>query len=346
IYADDDTTLDERGGGEREDEPGAVRAYNTRERHEQEANRFALELLIPADALWAAARRPGWTVAGLARAFGVSPDALRAQLVNVCCVEPPVADSAPHGGGHVPPDPDQQAAIDAPLPTLVVAGPGTGKTRTIVAKYLSLVAQGVDPAHILALTFSNRAAEAMRGRIVEALQLRHPTHAGQAEVSTFHAWGLNALKQYGPQLGLPPAIQLRAPGDLYVLLRRRLADLPLDQYKDLRDPAMYLGQIVGAISRAKDELCDPAAYRRLAEAEAARLVAEAERANAGKTTKAAQEAREKAARDAARLRELAAIYAHYQDILREEGVLDYGDLIVYAVALLALPQVAADLRAR
>ena len=346
IYADDDTTLDERGGGEREDEPGAVRAYNTRERHEQEANRFALELLIPADALWAAARQPGWTVAALARTFGVSSDALRAQLVNVCCIEPPIADAAPHGGGHVPPDPNQQAAIDARLPTLVVAGPGTGKTRTIVAKYLSLVTQGVDPAHILALTFSNRAAEEMRGRIVEALRLRHPTHAERVEVSTFHAWGLNVLKQYGPQLGLPPAIQLRAPGDLYVLLRRRLADLPLDQYKDLRDPAMYLGQIVGAISRAKDELCDPPAYRRLAEAEGARLVAEAERANAGKTTKAAQEAREKAARDAARLRELAAIYARYEDILREEGVLDYGDLIVRAVALLALPQVAADLRAR
>jgi DNA helicase II / ATP-dependent DNA helicase PcrA len=346
LYEDDDSTLVDRGA-DLNGEPGGVQAYNTRERHEQEANLFALELLVPADLLWQAVQQPEWTVEALAQVFGVSHDAMRAQLVNICCLEP-VRPAAPlaTSGGSFEPDADQQAAVEAALPTLVVAGPGTGKTRTIVAKYLQLVNDHVDPATILALTFSNKAAEEMRERIIAALRPRHPQLLGRVEVSTFHSWGLNFLKQYGHQLGLPATIQLRATADLYVLLRRRLADLPLQAYKDLRDPGMYLRQIIEAISRAKDELRDPAAYQALTEAEAARLVAEVERATAGKTTKKAQKERDDATRDAARLRELGLIYARYEEILREEGVLDYGDLVMRAVEALRLPLVAAATQAR
>ncbi len=53
-----------------------------------------------------------------------------------------------------------------------MAGPGTGKTRSIVAKYLQLVQDNVDPAHILALTFSNQAAEEMRSRTMRELDMK------------------------------------------------------------------------------------------------------------------------------------------------------------------------------
>lgn len=349
LYQDDDTTIDERAGGEIDGEAGVLRAYNTRERHEQEANLFALELLIPAPDLWQALQRPGWTIAALAQTFGVSSDAVRTQLVNVCCLEPVLPSTAAASAAAASsfaPDPHQQQAVDAPLPLLVVAGPGTGKTRTIVAKYLSLVAQSIDPAHILALTFSNKAAEELRERILAALGSEQAVLASQIEVTTFHAWGLNFLRQYGHQLGLPLDLQLRSTGDLYVLLRHQLEALPLDHYKDLREPGMYLAQIIGAISRAKDELCDPPTFARLAAAESERLLADAERRNAGKTTKTAQQARDKAARDAARLRELAAIYASYTALLDAEGVLDYGDLIMRAVEALRLPAIAAAAHAQ
>ncbi len=163
----------------------------------------------------------------------------------------------------LPPDPEQQAAVDAPLPLLLAAGPGTGKTRSIVAKYIALVRQGVDPATILALTFSNKAADEMRGRIVAALRRERQELAGRVDISTFHAWGLNILRTYGQRIGLPLDIQLRDTGDLYLLLTRHLADLQLDHFKDLSNPSRHLLAIIKAISRIKDELRTPEEYARL-----------------------------------------------------------------------------------
>lgn len=304
VFQDDQTTLDERAGGDDDIEQGVLRVYNTRERQEQEANLFALELLIPAGVLWQKIQQPDWTIDQLATTFGVSSDALRTQLVNVCCLLPIDAQAQQTRRGAFSADPEQQTAVATPLPTLVVAGPGTGKTRSIVAKYVTMVEGGIDPASIVALTFSNKAAEEMRARIIEALSGTSPDLAGRVEVSTFHAWGLNFLKSYGAHIGLPLDFQLRTSGDLFVLLLRRLADLPLEQYKALHDPGQYLRPIMQAISRAKDELHTPAAYQVLAEAEADRLVAAADLETAGKITKKAEETRTKAARNAARLREL------------------------------------------
>lgn len=345
-FLDTEATIDERSAGESADDT-AVRTYNTRERHEQEANLFALELLVPADELWQTIQQPGWCVETLAGHFGVSLDVIRTQLVNVSCIEPlappdPASDSAASG---LTLDPEQQAAVDAPLPLLLAAGPGTGKTRSMVAKYLALVRQGVDPATILALTFSNKAADEMRGRIVAALCQEFPALAGRVEISTFHAWGLNVLRTYGARLGLPTDVRLLDTGDLLLLLTRRLADLQLEHFKDIRDPARHLLAIIQAISRIKDELRTPEEYAQLAEAEAQRLVAQAEQEHPG-TTKKAIEARQKAARQAAALRELAQVYPRYEAILRQAGALDYGDLIVLAVAALRDPVVAADLRRR
>lgn len=347
ITQDDAATLDERASGEEQPEAGVLRVYNTRERREQEANLFALELLIPAEVLSQLVTQPDWTVAGLAEAFGVSTDALRTQLIAVCCLEP-VTDAtlAFESPAAFAPDPDQQAAVAAPLPTLVVAGPGTGKTRSMVAKYVALVNQGVDPAAILTLTFSNRAAEELRMRIMCAMSATHPDLAGRVEVWTFHAWGLDFLKSYGSLIGLPLDLRLAPPGDLYALLLRRIADMPLQHYKVLQRPGRHLPAIMGAISRAKDELYSPQEYRQLVEAEAERRIAAAERETAGKTTKKAQEQRAAAEREAARLRELAALYACYEAILRDEGVVDYGDLMMRAVETLRLPEVAREVHAR
>ncbi len=346
-FRDTDETLDERAVGEGADQT-AVRTYNTRERREQEANLFALELLVPAEELWMAVQQPEWSIETLAAHFAVSSNALCAQLVNVCCLEPPVLPEAPvaAAGSTFTLDSEQQAAIDAPLPLLLAAGPGTGKTRSIVAKYVSLVHQGVDPASILALTFSNRAAEEMRERIIAALRQESPHLAGRVEISTFHSWGLNVLRIYGTHLGLPVDARLLDTADLFMLLSKRLNDLRLEHFKDLREPTRHLLAIIQAISRVKDELWSPEEYARLAEVEAQRLIEEAERDHPGVTRKAT-EARERAARRAAALRELAQVYPRYEAILREAGVLDYGDLIGLPVqALRDHPAIAADLRRR
>jgi DNA helicase II / ATP-dependent DNA helicase PcrA len=348
LCEDDETTVDERAAENEEDDGRVLQAYNTRERREYEANLFALELLLPADLLNQAVQQLGWSMSAFARQFGVSGDVVRTQIVNVCCrlpFAPPDFETTP-SPRHIRLDPDQQIAVAAPTPALIIAGPGTGKTFSIVEKYLALVAQGVNPAHILVLTFSKKAAEELRERIVHAMQSVDTEQAQSIEANTFHGWGLNLLRRYGHHIDLPLDAQLLGPGDLYILLRRRIAELQLEQYHDPREPGRYLPQIISAISRAKDELRDPASYAQLAEDRAQICVQEAEQQQAGKTTATAQDARDRAARDAARLRELAILYGRYEAILRDEDVLDYGDLIMRAVAVLRLPVVADAIRAQ
>jgi superfamily I DNA/RNA helicase len=93
--------------------------------------------------------------------------------------------------------PDQRAAATAPPgPILCVAPAGSGKTTTLVARIAWLVASGVDPASIAAITFNRRAAEELSARLTDALApLRVP--AGSVRVRTFHALGLEILREAG-----------------------------------------------------------------------------------------------------------------------------------------------------
>ncbi|MFD3162752.1 UvrD-helicase domain-containing protein [Herpetosiphon sp. NSE202] len=342
IFYEDKNTLDPRSSTITAG-TGRVRTYNTRERHELEANLFALELLIPAQDLWQAIQIDGWDVASMATHWGVTIEALHTQLLNITCHEPVyLAHANQTSAQTLEINEDQQAAISAPLPTLVIAGPGTGKTRSIVEKYCGLVEQGVDPASILALTFSNKAAEEMQERISGAMRGKYPHLVGRIEINTFHAWCLNLLKQYGPKIGLSSKIQLRDTGGILVLLQRRINELPLQEYKSLDNPLKYLPDILKAISRAKDELRDPHTYSQLVEVDAKQLVAEADQATLGKSTKGAAEKRNKAQQNANRLRELAKIYTCYEKILREEEVLDFGDLIVRAIEVLRIADVVNE----
>jgi DNA helicase-2/ATP-dependent DNA helicase PcrA len=86
-------------------------------------------------------------------------------------------------------------------PLLVVAGPGTGKTRTVVARVVQLVrARGVSPRAITAITFTRRAAGELRERLAVALG----TDAERVAVQTFHALGLDLLRAFPEAAGLPP----------------------------------------------------------------------------------------------------------------------------------------------
>ena len=121
-----------------------------------------------------------------------------------------------------------------------------------------LLEQGVLPTAILALTFSNRAAEEMRSRVAEA----KPEDASRIWIGTFHAFGLELLHRYGAHLGLPARVSVLDPSDSIALLEGMLSDLKLDHYQNLYDPALYLRDIMAAISRAKDELVEARGIRR------------------------------------------------------------------------------------
>jgi ATP-dependent DNA helicase UvrD/PcrA len=121
----------------------------------------------------------------------------------------------------VPLDPAQQAAATATASIqLVLAGPGSGKTTTLAGRFVHLVETGVDRRRILALTFTKKAADDMKGRIVTALEL---ASASDLTVATFHGFTFRHLRR-NPQLaGLSSRFQLwDAPQQRQVFSARRM----------------------------------------------------------------------------------------------------------------------------
>src|ERR1700744_2578143 len=117
--------------------------------------------------------------------------------------------SAPHG---VPPidfratlNDEQFAAVTAtPGPLLVLAGAGSGKTRTLTYRVAYLLSQGVRPSEILLLTFTNKAAKEMLHRVNELTGVE----PGRFWGGTFHSLGHRALRTHGEAAGLAPGFTI------------------------------------------------------------------------------------------------------------------------------------------
>jgi DNA helicase-2/ATP-dependent DNA helicase PcrA len=112
----------------------------------------------------------------------------------------------------------RQAVQSGPEPLLIVAGPGTGKTRTLTARFAWLIRQGANPERMLAVTFTNRAARELRDRLSRLLPDRKPA-AGPA-VATFHGFALDVLRRHAAEAGFPPDFRLLGQEDEQALLQR------------------------------------------------------------------------------------------------------------------------------
>src|SRR5260370_12623005 len=94
-------------------------------------------------------------------------------------------------------------------PVLILAGAGTGKTRAITFRMANLIANGVPAEAILAVTFTNKAAEEMRNRVSDLL-LRAGVPPAQAWLSTFHSLCSRLLRREASAAGPPPALAMSA----------------------------------------------------------------------------------------------------------------------------------------
>src|SRR5438128_3836389 len=145
--------------------------------------------------------------------------------------------------------PQQEAVTHGEGPLLICAGAGSGKTRVLTARIAYLIASHrVWPDRLLAVTFTNKAAREMRGR-VEAL-------VGEAAqkmwVGTFHWTAVRILRREAQRIGIIPSFVIFDEDDTRAALRRVLDELRLD-------PKRYpIGSLSNAISQAKSELKRPA----------------------------------------------------------------------------------------
>lgn len=140
-------------------------------------------------------------------------------------------------------------------PVLVLAGPGSGKTRVLTHRIAYLVKQaGIEPAHILGVTFTNKAAREMKARLQALL-------GGRAEavtLGTFHAICARILRRHIHHLGYNSDFVIYDADDQRRLVQQVVRELNLDD-RTYRPPAIH-----AAISHAKNELVDPATFQRRA----------------------------------------------------------------------------------
>ena len=143
-------------------------------------------------------------------------------------------------------NPPQRAAVTADDgPLLIFAGAGSGKTRVLTHRIAWLIQQGrAEPGEILAVTFTNKAAREMRGRVESLVNLS----AGAIWMGTFHAIGVRILRRDGSADGIDRHFIIYDEADRLAVIKRVMTELRLDEK---RYPPSGM---VALISRAKDEV--------------------------------------------------------------------------------------------
>ncbi len=144
----------------------------------------------------------------------------------------------------------REAVLHEGGPLVVVAGAGSGKTRVLTRRVARLVISGVPPWRILAITFTNKAANEMRRRVVELVG----ADAERMWVSTFHAACVRMLRRNADRIGYRRSFTIYDEGDSRRLVEHVLDDLGIDQR---RFPPRA---VLGVISSAKSDMVDVAAF--------------------------------------------------------------------------------------
>jgi len=200
-------------------------------------------------------------------------------------------------------------------PLLIVGGAGTGKTRTLAARFAWLVEQGEAPEAILALAVSERAADALRRQVEELVARPYEELA----VTTVHAFCARLLREQALEGGIDPFAIAVGRADRLAMLLERIDELTIRAHDFRGNPAALLMGFLRRIDRLKDELIGPEEYA----AWTAELAAGAE-----------HEADDAARARAVREQEFAEVYRAHDRMLAEQGALDSGDLVIGALRLL------------
>lgn len=219
------------------------------------------------------------------------------------------------------PDERQREAIEhVHGPMVVLAGAGTGKTTVLIQRIANLVRQGhARPDEILALTYTENAAEEMQNRVRAELK---GTDIEGLQTCTFHAWCNALLQRRGA------AFNVLDDKELWVYLRRRIRDLHLKYFVRAAKVSQFLDDLLEFMRRCQDELVDPRQY--------AEYVARLERGDIP-LPRVARSKKQSELDDAEildRCREIATVFATVEDMLRAKNLGTFGHMITGAYHLL------------
>ncbi len=193
-------------------------------------------------------------------------------------------------------NPEQRRAAETTEgPLLILAGAGTGKTRAITFRMANLIASGVPAEAILAVTFTNKAAEEMRNRVSDLL-LRAGVPPSQPWLSTFHSLCARLLRREAPSAGLPRDFAIYDTDDQMAAIKLAMTKLAIE------DESLMPRNVLSAISHAKNHALSPEKMRSEAVGQDGRRVAD--------------------------------IFAEYEKLLHQSKALDFDDLLLRSVRLL------------
>ncbi|MFY9561395.1 MAG: ATP-dependent DNA helicase [Terriglobales bacterium] len=221
----------------------------------------------------------------------------------------------------ITPDERQREAIEhVQGPMLVVAGAGTGKTTVLTQRIAHLVREGhARPDEILALTYTDNAAEEMKQRVRAELEGKD---CDGLQVLTFHAWCNGLLRRRGTDFGVLD------DKDLWVYLRRRIRDLRLKHFVRAANVSQFLDDLLDFMRRCQDELVGPEQY--------GDYVARLERGEVAiqRVTKSKQQNDLEHSEILDRCREIAGVFATVERMLEEKNLGTFGHMITRAYQLL------------
>jgi len=187
----------------------------------------------------------------------------------------------------------REAAMTLSGPVLILAGAGSGKTRTLINRISYMIDEGgVEPYNILAITFTNKAAEEMRNRVDDTIDFG----ANSIWVATFHSTCVRILRRYIDKLGYDNNFTIYDTDDTKVVMKEICKRLQIDtkQYSE----RMFLN----SISKAKDELISPIEMKKDAMGDYG-------------------------------MQQVAKVYYEYEKALIKNNALDFDDLIYKTVEL-------------
>ncbi len=181
-------------------------------------------------------------------------------------------------------------------PLLILAGAGSGKTRVITYRIAYLIeAQGVPPENILAVTFTNKAAEQMKERVARLLDGRVALRSGAPHVSTFHSFCVSVLRRQIDRLGYTRDFSIYDEDDQQRLMKTCIAELGLE------DQVTSPRSVLGRISFAKNHGLTPEMLYQQAKSD--------------------------------QMEKVAALFDRYDAKLRQANALDFDDLLLKTVEL-------------
>ncbi|PIZ73106.1 hypothetical protein COY07_02380 [Candidatus Peregrinibacteria bacterium CG_4_10_14_0_2_um_filter_43_11] len=196
---------------------------------------------------------------------------------------------------------------------LVIAGAGTGKTRVITERIAHIANEkwcGHD--QILALTFTEKATAEIEERVDRLMPLGYQL----IPIHTFHGFCDKLLREFGMDIGLSPNFRILQGVAHWLFLKEHLFEFELDYYRQMGNPTSFISALISVFARFKEELNSPKFVLDAAKKKANEAVEEADIV------------------EAKRLTELAKAYEFYQQLLTENGVLDFADLHYKVIDLL------------